>query len=63
MSLEPSPLATPRTNVTSPTTQAPLPEVEAVQDILATMKGALGALGVSCNLSSANSMPSQIRVR
>lgn len=37
----------PRTNVTSPTTQAPLPEVEAVQDILLTMKGALNALGVS----------------
>lgn len=29
------------------TTQAPLPEVEAVQEILLTMKGALSALGVS----------------
>lgn len=40
---------TPRTNVTSPglTTIAPLPEVEAVQEILLTMKGALGALGVN----------------
>ena len=63
MSLVPSPLATPRTNVTSPTTQAPLPEVEAVQDILMTMKGALSALGVSYNLSYTKPMSIQIRVR
>ncbi|KAF8584311.1 hypothetical protein K439DRAFT_1567723 [Ramaria rubella] len=41
----------PRTNYTSPgtglTTQAPLPEVEAVQEILMTMKGALSALGMT----------------
>ena len=49
MSLAPSQAASPRTNVTSPglTTQAPLPEVEAVQEILMTMKSALSALGVS----------------
>lgn len=33
-------------------TVAPLPEVEAVQDILGTMKGALAALGVCIILSS-----------
>ncbi|KAF8514643.1 hypothetical protein BU17DRAFT_77019 [Hysterangium stoloniferum] len=49
MSPVPSPFPTPRTNVTSPglTTVAPLPEVEAVQDILMTMKGALSALGMT----------------
>lgn len=51
MSLAPAQIASPRSNATSPTTQAPLPEVEAVQDILLTMKGALSALGVSCGMS------------
>jgi len=47
MSAPPSVAPTPRTNVSGLTTVAPLPEVEAVQEILMTMKGALGALGVS----------------
>jgi hypothetical protein len=49
----------PRSNATSPTTQAPLPEVEAVQDILLTMKGALGALGVSYSMLFTLSVPNQ----
>jgi hypothetical protein len=61
MSLTPSQLASPRTNVTSPTTQGPLPEVEAVQDILTTMKGALGALGVSVTSCLRKSMSIQSR--